>query len=91
MILINFEIDKQLINNELLGIEGALASFLNSALGFSPTLFLQLSRSCIPCMKFTSPELDIRPMLCETDFLALKGRYIPAQGNALGNGSERFS
>jgi len=34
--------------------EGALASFLNSALGFSPTLFLGLPKSSIPCMKFTS-------------------------------------
>ena len=31
----------------LLDIEGALASFLNLALGFSPTLFLQLPRSYI--------------------------------------------
>ncbi|ETR73281.1 MAG: hypothetical protein OMM_07036 [Candidatus Magnetoglobus multicellularis str. Araruama] len=38
------------------------AAFLNSALGFSPTLFLQLPRSCIPCMKFTSPKLYIRPL-----------------------------
>ena len=30
-----------------MGIEGALASFLNSALGFSPTLFLQLPESYI--------------------------------------------
>jgi len=32
-----------------------------TAMGFSPTLFLGLPRSCIPCMKFTSPKLYIRP------------------------------
>jgi len=40
-------LNKQFIDNMLLGIEGALASFLNSALGFSPTLFLQLPRLTI--------------------------------------------
>jgi hypothetical protein len=47
MSFINVEINKQLIDNMLLGIEGALASFLNSALGFSPTLFLQLPKFII--------------------------------------------
>ena len=47
--------------------EGALASFLNSALDFSPTLFLGLPKSSIPCMKFTSPKLYIRPMLIILD------------------------
>jgi len=47
MPFINIEINKQFIDNMLLGIEGALASFLNSALGFSPTLFLQLPRSYV--------------------------------------------
>ena len=67
MPFINIEINKQFIDNMLLGIEGALASFLNSALGFSPTLFLQLPRSCIPCMKFTSPKLYIRPVFVGYD------------------------
>jgi len=38
------------LNSVPMFYEGALASFLNSALGFSPTLFLQLPRSCIPCI-----------------------------------------
>jgi hypothetical protein len=33
--------------------EGALASFLNSALGFSPTLFLQLPKSFIFSLTLT--------------------------------------
>jgi len=32
-----------------------------TAMGFSPTLFLGLPKSSIPCMKFTSPKLYIRP------------------------------
>jgi len=40
------------------------AGLLNlTAMGFSPTLFLQLPRSSIPCMKFTSPKLYIRPFI----------------------------
>jgi len=50
-----------LFDNLLSGIEGALASFFHSALGFSPTLFLALPESCIPCMKFTSPKQYMRP------------------------------
>jgi uncharacterized membrane protein YeaQ/YmgE (transglycosylase-associated protein family) len=43
MPIINIESNKQFIDNMLLGIEGALASFLNSALGFSPSLQLPIS------------------------------------------------
>jgi hypothetical protein len=65
--------DRLLIPNSVpMLYEGALASFLNSALGFSPTLFLQLSKLSIPCMKFNSPKLYIRPLLMLSRFKELK-------------------
>jgi len=44
---IHIEKINQFIDNLLNGIEGALASFFNSALGFSPTLFLDLPKQII--------------------------------------------
>ena len=60
---IYFKIDENhdIPNSVPMLYEGALASFLNSALGFSPTLFLQLPRSSFSCKKFISPKLYIRP------------------------------
>jgi hypothetical protein len=49
------------IDKLLMGIEGALASFLNSALGFSPTLFLALPEMFIYWTEFISPNLYMRP------------------------------
>jgi hypothetical protein len=53
----------QFIDKLLMGIEGALASFLNSALGFSPTLFLALPESFIYWTELISPNLYMRPIM----------------------------
>ena len=43
----HIEMINQFIDKLLMGIEGALASFFHSALGFSPTLFLDLPKFII--------------------------------------------
>jgi hypothetical protein len=61
---IHIEKINQFIDNLLIGIEGALASFFHSALGFSPTLFLDLPKFIIfQCFSLKKCDfLGMRPI-----------------------------